>query len=85
MKKLVLNLLTYYKTYLSPGRYGAKICRFEPSCSRYTYTAIERYGIIKGGAMGVWRVLRCNPFNKGGYDPVPELHSSKTLHARHKH
>lgn len=46
------------------------VCRFEPSCSRYTYTAIEKYGVIKGTLMGTWRILRCNPFNKGGYDPV---------------
>jgi uncharacterized protein len=46
-------------------------CRFFPSCSEYGYQAIEKYGIIRGGAMTVWRILRCNPFGKGGYDPVP--------------
>lgn len=46
-------------------------CRFFPTCSEYGYQAIEKYGIIRGGAMTVWRVLRCNPFGKGGYDPVP--------------
>lgn len=46
-------------------------CRFVPSCSEYGYQAVEKYGIIRGGAMAVWRVLRCNPFNKGGFDPVP--------------
>lgn len=46
-------------------------CRFVPSCSEYGYQAIEKYGIIRGGAMTVWRIMRCNPFNKGGYDPVP--------------
>lgn len=70
MKKLVLTLLKFYKAYLSPGRYGVKMCRFEPSCSRYTYEAVEKYGILKGGLMGAWRVVRCNPLNKGGYDPV---------------
>ncbi len=70
MKSLILTLLRFYKTYLSPGRYGIKLCRFEPSCSRYTYEAVEKYGIFKGGLMGVWRVIRCNPFSKGGYDPV---------------
>lgn len=70
MRKLVLMLLAFYKKHLSPGNLGIKICRFEPSCSRYTYEAIEKYGLVKGGLMGVWRIIRCNPFNKGGYDPV---------------
>ena len=46
-------------------------CRFYPSCSHYAYQAIYRYGLIRGGVMGVWRVMRCNPFNPGGFDPVP--------------
>ena len=46
-------------------------CRFYPTCSHYGYQAIYKYGVIKGGWMAVWRVLRCNPFNPGGIDPVP--------------
>ncbi len=46
-------------------------CRFYPTCSHYGYQAIYKYGVIKGSLMAVWRVLRCNPFNPGGYDPVP--------------
>ena len=46
-------------------------CRFYPTCSHYGYQAIYKYGALKGGLMAVWRVLRCNPFNPGGYDPVP--------------
>jgi putative membrane protein insertion efficiency factor len=46
-------------------------CRFYPTCSHYGYQAIYKYGAIKGTAMAIWRVLRCNPFNSGGYDPVP--------------
>ncbi len=46
-------------------------CRFYPTCSHYGYQAIYKYGVFKGGLMAAWRVLRCNPFNKGGYDPVP--------------
>jgi uncharacterized protein len=46
-------------------------CRFYPTCSHYGYQAIYKYGALKGGVMTVWRVLRCNPFNPGGYDPVP--------------
>jgi putative membrane protein insertion efficiency factor len=46
-------------------------CRFYPTCSHYGYEAIEKYGVLKGGGMAIWRVMRCNPWNKGGYDPVP--------------
>lgn len=47
-------------------------CRFYPTCSHYTYQAIYKYGVIKGGGMGIWRLLRCNPWNRGeSYDPVP--------------
>ncbi|HXK52389.1 membrane protein insertion efficiency factor YidD [Candidatus Nomurabacteria bacterium] len=70
MKKLALTLIRLYKTFVSPGRLGIKVCRFEPSCSRYTYEAIQKYGILKGALLGLYRFLRCNPFNKGGYDPV---------------
>jgi putative membrane protein insertion efficiency factor len=45
-------------------------CRFKPTCSEYAHEAIKRYGLIKGGAKAFWRVLRCNPFNKGGWDPI---------------
>jgi putative membrane protein insertion efficiency factor len=45
-------------------------CRFQPTCSEYSVLAIEKYGFLKGGVKSVWRVLRCNPWNKGGYDPV---------------
>ena len=46
-------------------------CRFHPTCSDYAYEAIDRHGLLKGGRLAVWRVLRCNPFGKGGFDPVP--------------
>jgi len=49
----------------------ADTCRFYPTCSHYGYQAIYKYGLIKGGLMAAWRVLRCNPFNRGGFDPVP--------------
>ena len=45
-------------------------CRFYPSCSHYAYEAIQRYGVIRGGGMAIWRLCRCHPFNPGGYDPV---------------
>jgi len=49
---------------------GVKVCRFEPSCSEYTYQAIEKHGVIKGIYFGAYRILRCNPWSKGGWDPV---------------
>jgi putative membrane protein insertion efficiency factor len=49
----------------------ANTCRFYPSCSHYGYQAIYKYGALKGSLMATWRVLRCNPFNRGGFDPVP--------------
>lgn len=48
-----------------------RVCIYEPSCSEYTYQAIDKYGLIKGGEMGFKRILSCNPLSKGGYDPVP--------------
>ena len=64
-----LALIRLYQAVVSPGL--PPVCRFYPSCSHYGYQAIYRYGLIKGGLMAFWRVLRCNPFNPGGLDPVP--------------
>jgi uncharacterized protein len=66
VKKLVLKLLIIYKTYLSRG-YN---CRFVPTCSEYTYEAVEKYGVIKGMVLGVRRILKCHPWSKGGIDLV---------------
>lgn len=52
--------------HMFPGGY----CRFHPTCSQYGYEAVEKYGVFKGGSKAIWRVLRCNPFSKGGNDPV---------------
>ena len=71
MKRILLWLVRFYRAGISPQK-RMPCCRFTPSCSKYALTAIERYGAWKGGWMAVWRVLRCNPFSKGGYDPVPE-------------
>lgn len=68
MAKLALWLITFYRRRISPMTRPS--CRFIPSCSEYAYEAIEKYGFLRGGLMGLWRILRCNPFNKGGYDPV---------------
>ncbi len=64
----VLAVLRFYKKRVSPGLPPS--CRFQPTCSEYAYEAIEKYGIIKGGRLSLWRVLRCNPLAKGGWDPV---------------
>lgn len=69
MRRVLLRIIRGYQNWVSPMLPSA--CRFQPTCSEYGYQAIAKYGIIRGGAMAVWRVLRCNPFNKGGYDPVP--------------
>ncbi|MGI8468512.1 MAG: membrane protein insertion efficiency factor YidD [Pyrinomonadaceae bacterium] len=69
MKFLVLDFLRLYKTFLSPFLPSA--CRFEPTCSVYATQAIEKYGGIRGTWLGVKRILRCQPFCKGGYDPIP--------------
>ena len=71
MKRALLWLIHFYRRQLSP-RKGGPCCRYFPTCSQYALTAIERYGAFKGGRMAAWRILRCNPFSKGGYDPVPE-------------
>jgi putative membrane protein insertion efficiency factor len=72
MKKLLILPIKFYKKYLSPGNFGIKICIFEPSCSRYSIEALERFGVVKGLYLATYRIIRCNPFSKGGYDPVPE-------------
>lgn len=68
MKKVLLTLLSSYKKYISPCL--IRSCRFTPSCSEYAQEAITEYGALKGSAKALWRVLRCNPFSRGGYDPV---------------
>lgn len=72
----ILRLIRFYQKTISPdhgplkAKYPYGFCRFNPTCSEYSYQAIERYGIIRGGLMSAWRLLRCNPWNKGGNDPV---------------
>ncbi|OQX54887.1 MAG: membrane protein insertion efficiency factor YidD [Candidatus Cloacimonas sp. 4484_209] len=68
MKQAVIYLIKVYKKLISP--FLPHSCRFYPTCSSYTITAIEKYGLLKGGGMGLLRVLKCNPFHPGGYDPV---------------
>jgi len=76
IKKLFLKLIFFYQNYLSPITTkvffgGAKnVCRFSPTCSEYTYQAIEKYGILLGSWMGFKRILRCHPWSQGGDDPL---------------
>lgn len=67
---LALVLIRLYQATLSKIL-PPNTCRFYPSCSHYGYQAIYKYGLLKGGIMAIWRILRCNPFHPGGYDPVP--------------
>jgi len=68
MEFVLLKLLKLYQKFVSPM--FPPSCRFYPTCSEYAVQAITKYGALKGGAKAAWRILRCNPFGKGGYDPV---------------
>ena len=69
MKKFLLALIRFYRRGISPLR--PPCCIFVPTCSQYAMEAIEKYGAWKGGWLAFKRLMRCNPFHKGGYDPVP--------------
>lgn len=69
MKALLIGTVRLYKTYVSPFLPSA--CRFEPTCSEYAVQALEKHGSIRGMGLTIYRILRCQPFSKGGYDPVP--------------
>jgi hypothetical protein len=75
LKRALLWLIRVYQKHISA--HTQPHCRFYPTCSNYTYTAIERFGAVRGTLMGMWRILRCNPFNPGGYDPVPEKNKNR--------
>ena len=70
MKQVLIWLIKFYRKYIS-GMKSAPTCKYYPTCSEYGLQAIEKYGALKGGLLTIWRILRCNPFSKGGYDPVP--------------
>ena len=67
MKKVLIGLIRFYRKYIS-GMKKYPTCRFYPTCSEYAITAIEKYGVVKGSRKALWRILRCNPFSKGGID-----------------
>ncbi|MBE6717739.1 MAG: membrane protein insertion efficiency factor YidD [Ruminococcaceae bacterium] len=71
MKRIFIYLIRLYQKYISP-RKKRPSCRFYPTCSCYAIEALEKHGFFKGSLLSVWRILRCNPFCKGGFDPVPE-------------
>lgn len=66
---LLIWLIRFYQKYISPMKRTK--CPYIPTCSQYGLDAVTKYGAIKGGLLALWRILRCNPFSHGGYDPVP--------------
>src|SRR3954454_18109486 len=78
-QRVTLHLLRVYRAIVSPLSPAA--CRYVPTCSEYAIEAVERFGVLRGGAMALWRVLRCNPFVTGGVDPVEHHCGSETRHA----
>lgn len=82
LKKIAILLIKFYKYFISPVLPHS--CRFYPTCSTYTLIAIERYGFLRGGFLGIKRILRCHPFNPGGYDPVPTCEEMKKSKNRRK-
>ena len=69
MKRILIGLIRFYQKAISPMR--PPCCRFIPTCSAYAVEAVEKYGAAKGGLLALRRLMRCHPFHKGGYDPVP--------------
>ncbi|GAA0178227.1 membrane protein insertion efficiency factor YidD [Clostridium sediminicola] len=68
LKKIIIYFIKIYRKYISPLK--APSCRFYPTCSQYAIQAIEKYGLLRGGFMSIKRIARCNPYSRGGYDPV---------------
>ena len=71
LSRAMLRSIDFYRSSISPYT-GGPSCKFSPTCSQYAKTAIQRYGAIKGTRLAAWRLMRCSPWSKGGYDPVPD-------------
>jgi putative membrane protein insertion efficiency factor len=70
VKRLALMPISAYQRWISP--LFPRRCRYEPTCSAYAAQAVRRFGFLRGSVLAAWRLLRCNPFSHGGFDPVPE-------------
>jgi uncharacterized protein len=68
IRRMLIGLVRFYRRHISPQLPPS--CKYIPSCSEYAIDALTKYGAFKGTLMAIWRILRCNPFSKGGYDPV---------------
>jgi len=77
LSRIVIALIRFYQKALSPLKMPS--CRFYPSCSEYFKTAVKARGVVVGSLLGVYRILRCNPFCRGGYDPVPGTEDDPTI------
>ena len=69
MKNILIAMIRFYQKFLSPLKHTR--CPYTPTCSQYGLEAIQKYGAVKGSLLACWRILRCNPFSKCGYEPVP--------------
>lgn len=74
LREICVAPIRFYRRFLSPLK--PPMCRFSPTCSEYALHAIRRHGIVRGGLMATWRIMRCNPFVEGGHDPVPPAKKS---------
>lgn len=70
IRKIFIFPVRLYRKFISPLKPPS--CRYTPTCSQYMIDAVEEWGVIRGLGLGIWRILRCNPFGRGGYDPVPK-------------
>jgi uncharacterized protein len=78
LARIAVLPVLFYRRFLSPLK--APTCRFQPTCSAYTVQAIETHGLLRGVALALWRILRCQPFARSGFDPVPPRRSRPSAH-----
>jgi len=80
---MMMAVIAFYRRWLSPLK-GRPTCRFLPTCSEYAHEAVSTHGAFRGGAMAMWRIMRCNPLCRGGHDPVPQPQRKMLEHGRHR-